>query len=393
MQSKTKLTALVVLTIMTALEWGIGGEVSTRTVRPGIEYRHEQHPGPISLHIVKMELGRKELAVVPNLAQGTVFGRQTVSGQAKAVRRKLGQPIVAVNGDYFEMGWSGDPSYRGTLEGIHIQNGELVHGPGHSSFWVDGKGRPHLTVGEGSQFRVTWPDGSEAGYRINCSTTADKTEVGSSDIVLFTPSFGTSTHTKGGLELVQAAAPDSEWLPLRANLSYTGSIRSINRKGDTPLSPKTMVLSVVTQVAEDLPPLRPGDHVTFSTSISPQFAGVRQAVGGGPPLIQNGKRLVGEGNKKNRHPRTVIGFNETELFLVVVDGRQPGLSRGMNYGELADLMDRLGCTNALNMDGGGSSTMWLDGAVVNSPSGRMGQRPVGNAVMILGKLVDRSGTN
>ena len=110
-------------------------------------------------------------------------------------------------------------------------------------------------------------------------------------------------------------------------------------------------------------------------------------------MILSGKRLVGEGNKKNRHPRTVIGFNETELFLVVVDGRQPSLSRGMHYGELADLMDRLGCTNALNLDGGGSSTMWLDGAVVNSPSGRMGQRPVGNAVMILGGLVDRNGAN
>jgi hypothetical protein len=192
---------------------------------------------------------------------------------------------------------------------------------------------------------------------------------------------------------VLTAVPDSEWLPLRANLSYTGSIRSINREGDTPISPETMVLSVVTRVAEDLPMLRPGDRVKFATTISPRFAGVRQAIGGGPPLIQNGKRLVGEGNKKNRHPRTVIGFNETELFLVVVDGRQPRLSRGMNYGELADLMDRLGCTNALNMDGGGSSTMWLDGALVNSPSGRTGQRPVGNALMILGRLVDRVGAN
>ncbi|MBP63056.1 MAG: hypothetical protein CMJ62_16170, partial [Planctomycetaceae bacterium] len=359
----------------------------------GIEYRHEQHPGPISLHIVKMELGRKELAVVTNLANGTVFGRQTVSGQAKAVRRKSGQPLVAVNGDYFEMGWSGDARYRGTLEGIHIQNGELVHGPAHASFWVDDQGGPHLTVGEGAQFRVTWPDGSDASFRINCSTTAAKTEVGSSDIVLFTPSFGASTHTKGGLELVLTAVPDSQWLPLRANLSYTGRIRSINRKGDTPIGSETMVLSVVTQVAEELPTLRAGDRVKFVTTISPKFAGVRQAIGGGPPLIQNGKRLVGEGNENNRHPRTVVGFNETELFLVVVDGRQPGLSRGMHYGELADLMDRLGCTNALNMDGGGSSTMWLDGTLVNSPSGRMGQRPVGNALMILGRLVDRSGAN
>ena len=73
MQSKTKLTALVVLTIMTALEWGIGGEISTRTVRPGIEYRHEQYPDPLSIHIVKMELGHKELAVVTSLANGTVF--------------------------------------------------------------------------------------------------------------------------------------------------------------------------------------------------------------------------------------------------------------------------------------------------------------------------------
>ena len=66
----------------------------------------------------------------------------------------------------------------------------------------------------------------------------------------------------------------------------------------------------------------------------------------------------------------------------MVDGRQEALSIGMNYTELSSLMLRLGCTEAMNLDGGGSSTLWLGGCVMNSPSdGR--QRPVANGLVVM----------
>ena len=97
---------------------------------------------------------------------------------------------------------------------------------------------------------------------------------------------------------------------------------------------------------------------------------------------------------EERHPRTAVGYtqNGQVLFLVVVDGRQPGFSVGMTLEELAHFMRmRLAdfsqaqenAYQALNLDGGGSTTMALKGEVVNSPSDQTGERPVANALLVV----------
>ncbi|MGB1892389.1 MAG: phosphodiester glycosidase family protein [Candidatus Latescibacterota bacterium] len=98
---------------------------------------------------------------------------------------------------------------------------------------------------------------------------------------------------------------------------------------------------------------------------------------------------------EDRHPRTAVGYTQDQsvLFLVVVDGRQPGYSMGMTLEELAHFMRmRLGnfslskenAYQGLNLDGGGSTTMVVKGEVVNSPSDQTGERPVANALIIAG---------
>ena len=86
-----------------------------------------------------------------------------------------------------------------------------------------------------------------------------------------------------------------------------------------------------------------------------------------------------------RHPRTMIGADgDNYAWLVTVDGRQPTLSLGMNFSELKGLARRLGLRSALNLDGGGSTTMVLkDGAIVNHPSDPTGPRPVSDAIVVL----------
>lgn len=107
-------------------------------------------------------------------------------------------------------------------------------------------------------------------------------------------------------------------------------------------------------------------------------ADVRQATAGFWMLLVDGKILGGEGGPL--HPRTAAGIDRDgkTLVLVVVDGRQPGLSEGMTSRELATIMQELGCDDAVNLDGGGSSVMLISDAggsgpvaprVVNSPSG------------------------
>jgi exopolysaccharide biosynthesis protein len=84
-----------------------------------------------------------------------------------------------------------------------------------------------------------------------------------------------------------------------------------------------------------------------------------------------------------RHPRTAIGWRaDGTLVLVVVDGRQPRISVGMTINELAHLMLDLGCVEAINLDGGGSSTMVIRNKIVNNPSDSTGERPVSDALLI-----------
>ena len=88
-----------------------------------------------------------------------------------------------------------------------------------------------------------------------------------------------------------------------------------------------------------------------------------------------------ERSRYKRHPRSAIGWSSTHFYLVVVDGRQPGLSKGMTLAELAQFMSRLGCTEAMNLDGGKSAQMWLNGRIVNSPC--QGEDTVANALFVV----------
>lgn len=104
---------------------------------------------------------------------------------------------------------------------------------------------------------------------------------------------------------------------------------------------------------------------------------MRHIIGGTPVLINNEtivKDYTPEQTLKsflvNRHPRTAVGItNNGEWVFVVVDSRFYGFFGGMTIKELAALMNELGCTKALNLDGGSSSTMVVEGAVVNESYG------------------------
>jgi hypothetical protein len=117
------------------------------------------------------------------------------------------------------------------------------------------------------------------------------------------------------------------------------------------------------------------------------FPGAVDVIGGTPVLISNGQTqdqdLYGDGSFFQRQPRTAVGVTaDGRLLLVVVDGRQPGYSVGMTLVELTDLMQSLGAQNAINLDGGGSTTMWVNGLRANRPSDGF-ERGVGSALVVL----------
>lgn len=119
----------------------------------------------------------------------------------------------------------------------------------------------------------------------------------------------------------------------------------------------------------------------------------RDAVGGAGLLLLNGRELHEWGDEQlsagfdtTRHPRTMIGVDAAgAIWLVTVDGRQPALSLGMNFAELQTLARRLGLSSALNLDGGGSTTMVVKGSVINHPSDETGPRKVSDAILVFPK--------
>jgi exopolysaccharide biosynthesis protein len=144
-----------------------------------------------------------------------------------------------------------------------------------------------------------------------------------------------------------------------------------------------MVLSLGRGVTSKVPAVRPGTILQLSTATLPDLHGAPTALGGGPAMVRDGKVLE-RIDERVRHPRSAVGWNKEAFFLVEVDGRQRGLSVGMTVRELADYMVRIGCTEALNLDGGGSATCWVFGQVMNSPS-EGDERGMGNAVVIIQK--------
>ncbi len=120
-----------------------------------------------------------------------------------------------------------------------------------------------------------------------------------------------------------------------------------------------------------------GKTARLESGSEPIDADAREMVGGSQIIVRNGQTIVfTNAFATARHPRTAVGIDAggTQLTLLVVDGRQPELSIGMTLAEVSEEMVRLGCAAAINLDGGGSTTLVCRNAetkrleVVNSPS-------------------------
>ena len=133
-------------------------------------------------------------------------------------------------------------------------------------------------------------------------------------------------------------------------------------------------------------PEEPVDSFDFSKAETWE---VDDAIHAGPVLMHDGKIRVTSNEEvffgstiPDIHPRTAAGYrNSGELVLLVVDGRQVD-SRGVDLQELAILMRDLGCVEAINLDGGGSSAMVVDGKLLNRPAGTTIQREVMSAIAV-----------
>lgn len=118
---------------------------------------------------------------------------------------------------------------------------------------------------------------------------------------------------------------------------------------------------------------------------------MESAVGGGPVVLQQGEIRISNNEElkfsgkaiNDRHPRTAMGYtSQNELVILVVEGRNPGKAEGVTLPQEAVLLQSLGCVEALNLDGGGSSCLLINGKTTIRPSDKEGQRAVPGVFMI-----------
>lgn len=351
---------------------------------------------PVIFTAVRVELDHfnKDFSLITTLASNTVAGTEPLANQLKRLPKESGTPVAAINGDFFMMSGAA----KGDPRGLHILNGELVSvAAGPAAFWQDKHGQLH---GEpvSSKLTVTWPNRETDLAGLN-------EELGTNSMVLFTPRMGalynvTNTPSSnrrgrtgslipkggpirppGGREWVLEPAGSGPWLPLRIGHTYHARTAA-SFDGFTNVPPGKMIMSVGSNLLARLPEITNGTAITISTATEPDLTGIQSGLGTGPMLVREGKPYeVTARMSEQPHPRAALGWNGKHLYLAVADGRQKQISVGIRLSEMADFMIALGCDEAIDLDGGQSTTLMLNGAVINQPTN--GRHDVANGIVIL----------
>jgi flagellar hook assembly protein FlgD len=340
---------------------------------PGVTYEKRlqfTRFGPMRLNIIsapKPDGGLYKLQ--PVLSNGAVLGKERVSTMER--RAQASSTTAGINGDLYTYA-DGIPS------GGLIQDGVLktTPHPKRSMIGVDTAG--NLRV-EKISMLGTWQ-----GFGPRRPVHALNRPPGPNGMTLYTPAYGGTTPTGGGVvEAVLSPFPSAT-----PNTDLVGYV-SENRRGGTAIPPGGAVLAARGTQAQRLAiEAGPGQVVTVRLVLRPEWRDVPEALGGGPLIVRNGKPIFnaaedfGSYHLNRRHPRTAIGQRtDGRIIMLVVDGRRPGYSAGMTNFELAQTMIRLGAYNASALDAGGSSTMAFEGEVLNRPSDG-GERLVSEAMLV-----------
>jgi hypothetical protein len=339
---------------------------------PGVTYERQVQftsHGPVAVHVLTAPRPGGSYSLKPVLSNGAIVGRDRVTSMQRTVRDAT---TAGVNGDLFT--WA-----DGRPTGLLMQTGVLHHPPSAE--------RSSLGIGADGTLRVqrvrmfgTWRGtGQRRPLDLNESP-------GPNGVSLFTPAWGPATPAQpGAVEAVVSPLP-----PTAPNADLQGPVTGVAQTGGGTAIPAGGAVLVArgTAAARLVEEAPPGTTVTIRLLLNPDLAGILDAIGGGPALVQDGKPIFRANElfstaQLARNPRTGVGqLPDGRIVFVVVDGRRPGYSVGMTNFELAQTLVRLGAVAAMGLDAGGSSTMAFDGELLNRPSDPGGERAVSEGLFV-----------
>lgn len=357
--------------------------------------------GGAAVYIAEMDRTASNLQFDVELANDQILGRETITDATRRLLQKEVLPLAGVNGSF---GIREDNRGRGGMMfNLHIQNGELVSISTPLDRWGYS---PPSAWGETS-FGVT-PDGEFLLDRVKLN---GKLKIAGDTLlidavnqicdsacptVIYTPRFGRRTLTRRCYEFTLRQIQ----LPLTGKYTSRFVVTDVNPRGNSVIPSDGVVLAIEPRVVRHwMDKIVKSTAGTLEIALTPKkWQRVQQGLGGNLRLVRNGKvepELITFGesrggsayrhrNAASRHPRSALGFNDEKLFLIAVDGRQPGYSMGMTLYQMGTFFSELGIKHAINFDGGSSSTLWALGRVANSPAHGY-ERRIFNVAMIRAK--------
>ena len=292
---------------------------------------------PVRINVV--EINQKlnpNLQINPQLSSSRLASKSTITTLARK-----NNSLVAINGTYFK-------PQTGVPLGTLMINGKMYTGPIYNrvamGIFDDGFDMARLELNA----QVKSFKGNLKVDNIN------QPRMLSTHVIVYTPEWGTF-------------APPSPKYGKQIAVE-NGKIVSIG----TQAMPIPHNGYVIVGPNERLAKLYRAKHVDLDIKTIPNWDNVKHIISGGPYLVKNGEVFVDMTEQKlgaigGKNPRTAIGYTQDGNFIMVaVDGRE-GASVGLTLKELAWFMKSIGCTNAMNLDGGGSTVMYVNGRVVNMP--------------------------
>ena len=346
-------------------------------VAPGVKYGDYQMltaDGPISLHVVAVDLHEPTIRVGTALAQDRLIS----SGEPVSSMAHRTAAVAGINGDYFDINQTNQPL------NILVQDGQLARMPMHRwALAFDNDKSPQF-----AEFSISAQAVLPGGV-LPLKTINDWPPPGGGS-VLITPAYGAlrpvANVTEFSLQLVDGTPPFASY--------------RIAGTADNTLSQQPgYYLAIGPQAYSSVPLPNAGDTIAVQGNATPPLDAITTAIGGGPLLVQNGAWYAdpdgpNTGEFLTHMPASAAGITrDGTLLLFEIDGRQPALSIGVLQPQLASLMIAFGVVTGMQFDGGGSSTMVArlpgeaDASVQNSPSDGV-ERRVADALLVYSDAPD-----
>jgi exopolysaccharide biosynthesis protein len=349
-----------------------------KPIAPGLVFREElDFASHHSVFALRLSLGSNAVRPICALANGKSYSSGNFISRLPVSKMVANASAIAgINGDFFSLvnAPSGDPL------GLAVSDGRILSTPSKRVAFGWGPADARMSSATFSA-SIDTKAGSVNIDGINRKCPAN-------EITLDTEDAGLALSESPCVE-VKLRLNNPVWSP---STVIRGKVVSVSSEtNNASVGPNEAILVARGNKVDVLNQLRAGTdcYVKLKTT-GFDWEKIDSVVGGGPALIRNGTIAVDaaeEGFNKefseSKHPRTAIGkTSDNDLWLVAVDGRQE-TGDGMTLEELAHLMRRLGCVEAMNLDGGGSTTMNVLGVTVNRPSDGK-ERPVADGVLVLG---------